>query len=168
MKLKAEIEGQEHQLNVTLDGTRVSAEIDGRRYDLIAHASQPGLYTLIAGGVVYQCRVAASGARPEMFDVEVGNQAYAISLSDPKRLRVAESAGAQTDGAAQIIAPMPGKIVRVLVEAGARVEAGDSIVVVEAMKMQNEMKSPRAGLVTELPVKAGATVNTGDVLAIIE
>ena len=68
----------------------------------------------------------------------------------------------------QIVASMPGKVVRVLVEVGAKVEAGDGIVVVEAMKMQNEMKSPKAGLVTSLTATPGATVNAGDVLAEIE
>ena len=63
---------------------------------------------------------------------------------------------------------MPGKVVRVMVEAGAEVEAGDGIVVVEAMKMQNEMKSPRAGKVLTVNVEVGTTVNGGDVLAVIE
>jgi biotin carboxyl carrier protein len=63
---------------------------------------------------------------------------------------------------------MPGKVVRVLVEVGAEVEAGAGIVVVEAMKMQNEMKSPRAGIVVSLGFAPGATVNSGDVLAVVE
>jgi biotin carboxyl carrier protein len=63
---------------------------------------------------------------------------------------------------------MPGKIVRVLVEVGARVETGTGIVVVEAMKMQNEMKSPKAGQVVSIRAEPGATVNAGDVLAVIE
>jgi biotin carboxyl carrier protein len=63
---------------------------------------------------------------------------------------------------------MPGKIVRVLTAAGTEVEAGAGIVVVEAMKMQNEMKSPKAGRVAAVHVKEGATVNGGDVLAVIE
>jgi biotin carboxyl carrier protein len=63
---------------------------------------------------------------------------------------------------------MPGKVVRVMVEAGAEVAAGDGIVVVEAMKMQNEMKSPRAGKVLTVNVEVGTTVNGGDVLAVIE
>ena len=63
---------------------------------------------------------------------------------------------------------MPGKIVRVLVEAGAQVEAGAGVVVVEAMKMQNEMKAPKAGTVVSIDVQEGATVNAGDVLAVIE
>ncbi|HEY0384866.1 MAG TPA: biotin/lipoyl-containing protein, partial [Pyrinomonadaceae bacterium] len=76
--------------------------------------------------------------------------------------------GAHADGSLEIVAPMPGKVVRVLVEAGAQVEAGAGLVIVEAMKMQNEMKSPRAGTVTALHVKTGATVNAGEVLAVIE
>jgi biotin carboxyl carrier protein len=63
---------------------------------------------------------------------------------------------------------MPGKIVRVLIEEGAQVEAGAGLVVVEAMKMQNELKSPKAGTVTELRARAGATVNAGDVLVVVE
>jgi len=63
---------------------------------------------------------------------------------------------------------MPGKVVRVLVEAGQQVEVGQGVVVVEAMKMQNEMKSPKAGTVAEIRAEAGATVNAGDVLAVIE
>jgi biotin carboxyl carrier protein len=63
---------------------------------------------------------------------------------------------------------MPGKVVRVLVEAGQAVEAGQGVVVVEAMKMQNELKSPKAGAVAEVRVEPGATVNAGDVLVVIE
>ena len=63
---------------------------------------------------------------------------------------------------------MPGKVVRVQTEVGVSVEKGEGVVVVEAMKMQNEMKSPRAGVVVSIKVKPGDTVNSGDVLAVIE
>jgi biotin carboxyl carrier protein len=63
---------------------------------------------------------------------------------------------------------MPGKIVRVLVEVGAQVEAGAGVIVVEAMKMQNEMKAPKAGVVVLVRTDESATVNAGDVLAVIE
>ena len=63
---------------------------------------------------------------------------------------------------------MPGKVVRLYIETGDAVEKGDGIVVVEAMKMQNEMKSPRAGVVVSINVKPGDTVNAGDVLAVVE
>jgi biotin carboxyl carrier protein len=101
-------------------------------------------------------------------EVHVGGRAYGVRFVDPKRLRGARGAAGHDGGRAEIKSPMPGKLVRVLVERGQQVEAGTPLVVVEAMKMQNEMKSPRAGTVTELRVAPGATVNAGDVLAVIE
>ncbi|HKQ50935.1 MAG TPA: acetyl-CoA carboxylase biotin carboxyl carrier protein subunit, partial [Pyrinomonadaceae bacterium] len=97
-----------------------------------------------------------------------GGQVYAVTLADPKRLRGAAVSGGHAHGSSEIVAPMPGKVVRVLVEAGAEVEAGAGVVIVEAMKMQNEMKSPKAGRVASVQVREGATVNAGDVLAVIE
>ena len=167
MKLTAEISGEHCELSVKRRGTRLIAEIDDRRYELEAQEIGAGVYLLIADGRVYECRV---GRRARArFDVHIGNNLYTISLSDPKRLRGAQASGAQaSEGSAQIVAPMPGKVVRVLVEAGAEVEAGAGLVVVEAMKMQNEMKSPKAGKVTSINVTTGATVNAGDVLAVVE
>ena len=63
---------------------------------------------------------------------------------------------------------MPGKVVRIIAEAGAAVQKGDGIIVVEAMKMQNEMKSPKDGVVKEIRVSEGSTVNAGEVLVVIE
>ena len=168
MKLTAEIENEKHTLDIKREEGRVIAEVDGRRYELAVREPEAGSYLLINDGHVYECRVERDGARHGLVSVHTRNHDYTIKLIDPKRLRAAQSAGAQTDGAAQVIAPMPGKVVRVLVEQGAAVEAGQGLVVVEAMKMQNEMKSPRAGKVVELQAQAGATVNAGDVLAVIE
>ncbi|HWS52852.1 MAG TPA: acetyl-CoA carboxylase biotin carboxyl carrier protein subunit, partial [Pyrinomonadaceae bacterium] len=94
--------------------------------------------------------------------------AYEVALADPKRLRGARASAAHDGGRAQLAAQMPGRVVRVLVEAGQEVEAGQPVVVVEAMKMQNEMKSPKAGTVAEVRAQPGATVNPGDVLVVIE
>ena len=76
-------------------------------------------------------------------------------------------AGAQ-HGRQNIAAPMPGKVVRVLVSVGDTVEPGQGLIVVEAMKMQNEMKSPKAGIVAEIKTKDGATVAAGEILIVIE
>jgi biotin carboxyl carrier protein len=76
--------------------------------------------------------------------------------------------GSEADGASEIKTAMPGKLVRVLVEVGAEIKKGEPVLVVEAMKMQNEMKSPKDGIVKEIRFAEGATVNAGDVLAIIE
>ncbi len=169
MKLTAEIDGESREVQLKRDGARVSAEVDGRCYEIEARSSGPGAHLLLVDGRVYECRIDAGGAGGrETIEVHIGSRAFALTLIDPKRLRGGQSAGAQADGTAQIIAPMPGKVVRVLVEQGAQVAAGDAIVVVEAMKMQNEMKSPRAGTVTALQAETGATVNAGQVLAVIE
>ena len=71
-------------------------------------------------------------------------------------------------GPRKLVAPMPGKVVRVLVQEGTDVEAGQGVVVVEAMKMQNEIKSPKKGVVRKLVASENAAVNAGDVLAVVE
>lgn len=168
MKLTAEIENEKHTLDIRREEGRVVAEVNGRRYELVVREPEAGSYLLINEGHVYECRVERDGARRGLVSVHTRNHDYTIKVIDPKRLRAAQSAGTQTDGAAQVVAPMPGKVVRVLVEQGEAVEAGQGLVIVEAMKMQNEMKSPRAGKVVELQARAGATVNAGDVLAVID
>jgi biotin carboxyl carrier protein len=169
MKLKAELAGEQHQIEIKRDGARVSALIGNRRYELEAREQGAGVYLLLAGNRVFECRVDQSETQRARMEVHVGGETHAVTLADPKRLRGAQLTGAQADGtAAQIVAPMPGKVVRVLVQQGAQVEAGEGILVVEAMKMQNEMKSPKAGTVTELHAAAGKTVNAGEILAVIE
>ena len=168
MRLLAEIGGEKHELQLRREGERVFAEIDGRVVEFSVRETESGGYLLVIEGRVYDCRIGQSDAQTEKTQVHVRNRAYTVGLADPKRLRAAESAAAHSDGSQQIVAQMPGKIVRVHVEAGAEVEAGDSILVVEAMKMQNEVKAPKSGTVTVLNAKAGATVNAGEVLAVIE
>ena len=170
MKLRAKIAGKEHALELKRDGAHVVAAIDGRRYELDARELESGAYLLQLGPRVYECRVRsvdAKGGASEV-QVDIGQQVFQITLIDPKRLRSSQRAGAQTDGSARITAPMPGRVVRVMVELGAQVEAGAGLIVVEAMKMQNEMKSPRAGVVASLNAEPGMTVNAGDVLVVIE
>jgi biotin carboxyl carrier protein len=128
---------------------------------------------LLAGGRVYECRASAPGVTNGAqaggaCEVQIGDEVFRVTLFDPKRLRAARGAGAEASGRAQVAASMPGKVVRVLVAEGAPVEAGDGLVVVEAMKMQNELKSPKSGTVIELRAEAGATVNAGDVLVVVE
>jgi biotin carboxyl carrier protein len=171
-KLTARIEGTEHALEFWHDGERVVAAVDGRQYEFdvreLASENQGGEYLLINGTEVYKCRVGTKRDSRTAFEVIVRGKSYDVTLIDPKRLRSAQTSGAHEQGAAQIVSPMPGKIVRVLVETGTQVEAGTGIIVVEAMKMQNEMKAPKAGVVVSINAEAGTTVNAGDVLAVIE
>jgi biotin carboxyl carrier protein len=168
MKLTADIAGERHELQIKREGASVRAEIDGRTLELEVIETEGGGYLLNVDGRVYDCVVGKNAAQPKSAEVRVRDEVYQISLADPKRLRATGSVAASADGSAQIVAQMPGKVVRVLVEAGAAVEAGDGVVVVEAMKMQNEMKSPKSGTVTTLNAREGETVNAGDVLAVIE
>ncbi|HWQ03049.1 MAG TPA: biotin/lipoyl-containing protein, partial [Candidatus Nitrosotenuis sp.] len=73
----------------------------------------------------------------------------------------------EAEGRQEILAPMPGKVVRVLVKSGDAVEAGHGLLVVEAMKMQNEIKSPKSGKVERVLVSEGQNVNAGETLAVV-
>ena len=167
MKLYAEHNGTQHEIEIKVDGLKLSAKVDGREYELESRVVEPNTYLFNLGGRVFECYVAPKTAAGET-RVRQGTLSFDLKLSDPKRLRGAAAVGGANDGAANIVTMMPGKIVRVVAEMGAEVKAGDSIIVVEAMKMQNEMKSPKDGTVKEIRFEVGATVNAGDVLAIIE
>jgi biotin carboxyl carrier protein len=168
VKLHVTIASYQTDIQIADDGERVVAEMGDRRYELKVHESDPNSYLLISNGHVFECRVEGRAGSGKPVGVIIGTNHYAITLTDPKRLSSAASASAHGDDAARIMAPMPGKIVRILVAVGSQVEVGDGIIVVEAMKMQNEMNSPKAGTVIALNVQTGATVNGGDVLAVIE
>ncbi len=168
MKLQATIDDFQTELDLRIEGSRIKAELAGRSYELEVVQKHDRRVLMLRNGRVFDCRVDGDVISGAPLEVSVGTRQYQLVLTDPKRLRSAAVVGAHAGGAARILAPMPGKVVRVLVEAGAQVEAGVGIVVVEAMKMQNEMKSPKAGVVASINVEIGVTVNGGDVLAVIE
>ena len=151
MKLKAIIGETEEEVGLELVDGRVSAQIGARSYELEAREIEPGVYLFFLENRVREVRVDGK-----------------VTIVDPKRLRSGQNSTGHHHGVAQIVAPMPGKVVRVHVEAGSAVEKGAGVIVVEAMKMQNEMKAPRAGVVVEVKVKPGDTVNAGDVLAVLD
>lgn len=166
MKLKALIGDREEELVIKVADGRVTAEVGGRVYDLEVREPQPGSFLFFLNTDVHECRV--SERAKEDFEVSFRGRSYAVTIVDPKRLRSGQNSDRHHHGVAEILAPMPGKVVRVQIEAGAEVEKGTGLVVVEAMKMQNEMKSPRSGVVVSINVKPGDTVNAGDVLAVVE
>jgi biotin carboxyl carrier protein len=168
MKLQAEYKDEKYQITFEQNGENLIVDIDGRRYELESSQPETNVFLFKRGGKICEFLVSAGGNSIEPFQVSTGNFNFEIKIFDPKKLRGKGTEAGNPDGAAEIKTAMPGKLVRVLVEQGAEVQKGDGILVVEAMKMQNEMKAPKDGTVKEIRFTEGATVNAGDVLAIIE
>ena len=168
MKLKAIIGERAEELLLKFEDGRVLAEIGDRVYGLDVRETEPHSFLFFLNTNVHECRVSARAGSKDTFDVRLHGHSYEVTIVDPKRLRSGLNSDRHHHGVAEIVAPMPGKVVRVQIEAGTTVEKGAGVVVVEAMKMQNEMKSPREGVVVSINVKPGDTVNAGDVLAVIE
>ena len=134
-----------------------------REYRFDAAASGSNVLSLLFEGKSFAFeRDPASGA------LTLAGRRYEVEVRDPRSLRSRRAAATSDAGPRQLTAPMPGKVVRILAAAGSSVEAGQSVLVVEAMKMQNELKSPKAGKVQKILVAEGAAVNAGDVLVIVQ
>jgi biotin carboxyl carrier protein len=122
--------------------------------------TEPGVFSILTDGSSYEARVSGS-------EVTINGLRYQYEIEDPREWKRSGS-DADARGKASILAPMPGKIVRIIAAVGDDVKAGQGIVVVEAMKMQNEMKAPRDGKVTSIAVRENDSVIAGAVLAVIE
>jgi biotin carboxyl carrier protein len=175
MKLTAEINNESRQIEVRREGDKVFATVDEKNYELEAHATAPDTYLFKLNGKVYECYVSPApvGGKSQVTvggksQVTVGANSYEFTLADPKRLSHAGGPHAHGAGAAEIVTQMPGKVVRILVGVGDEVKEKDAVIVVEAMKMQNEMKAPKDGTVKSVNFTEGDTVNAGDVLMVIE
>jgi biotin carboxyl carrier protein len=163
VKLDVEVAGRLRQIELTRAGERFECRIDGRLVDADMSEIGGGIYSFLISGRSLDVRVDACGPR---LQIRSGGREFVASVRDPRRYR--KGGGAiLAEGRQKVTAPMPGKVIRVLVKAGDVVAAGQGIVVVEAMKMQNEVKSPKAGSVEKLLVAEGQAVNAGDALAVV-
>ena len=126
---------------------------------------EPGTFSILANGSIYEVR---TGPLPDGLTwVDIHGHRQQLDLRDPRNGRAGGGAAGRS-GQATLKAPMPGKVVRILVAVGDTVEAGQGVVVVEAMKMQNEMKAPRAGVVQAIETSEGSTVAAGEALLVID
>ena len=164
MKLQAKIGEEKHQVEIKREGEKLFAKVNDRSYEIEVSEPEPGIFLFKHEGRVYEASVA--GGEPT--HVRIGPNEFEVRVTDPKRLRGAGGGDDNTDGLVEIRTAMPGKVVRVLSEAGVEVKKGDGVIVVEAMKMQNELKSPKDGVVKQVKVSEGSTVSAGEVLATIE
>ncbi len=166
MKLQAEIENKKYDVEFTRDGTNVRATVDGRSYVLEASEPEPNVFLFKNENKVTEAAV--SPAPLGATNVRIGTHEFQVKLIDPKRLKGTATDEDSFDGKAEIRTAMPGKVVRIIAPVGTEVKHGDGVLVVEAMKMQNELKSPKDGVVKEIRVTDGVNVNAGDILAVIE
>ena len=164
MKLEVEISRKQQTLEFKREGKHVRATLNGRVVEADAVEIDVGTYSILLDGKSYEVRVAPEGAG---LQIHAAAQEFSAQIHDPRVWRGRSSTGVEAEGRQQISAPMPGKIVRVLVKTGDAVEAGQGLLVVEAMKMQNEVKSPKAGKVEKISVTEGQAVNAGEVLAVV-
>lgn len=171
MKLELEIDGQ--IIEAEFAATNGSAQLKLGQQTYAAEISQPepGFFVVQMNNRVYRCALEKqSGEKLPTGGTEVivNGHRIPVAVRDKKHLRGNSGGSANASGKISLISPMPGKIVRVLVSAGDEVAANQGVLVVEAMKMQNEVQSPKAGKVAEIRVTEGQTVNAGETLAVIE
>ena len=165
MKLAVRIGGRDVPLEIERDGERCRFRLgDAPMREALVRLVEPGIYSVLAGGSNFEARIEASQGD---WIVAIGGRRYEIGVIDPRE-RSRRPGAAGVEGRQNITAPMPGKVIRVLVARGDSVAPGQGLIVVEAMKMQNEMKAHKAGKVIAIAAREGATVAAGEVLATIE
>jgi biotin carboxyl carrier protein len=162
-----ELRGHKHMLSVerSLDGTGERFILDGKLCAADARFLSPRVLSLLIDGRSYRVLF---DPRPDAEAVVVGEHRITYTIEDPRSLRSRKRVSISESGVLSITAPMPGLIVKLLVAAGDAVKADQPLVVMEAMKMQNELKASRPGKVTRVAVEAGAIVQAGKLLLVIE
>jgi biotin carboxyl carrier protein len=147
-----------------LEDGRWRITVDGRERVVDSRQTAPGTFSLLIEHAATEVSVTSRG---DEFQVVIGGLVHRLRLLDERAARRRERGGGG-DGAKEVRAAMPGKVVAVLIEAGATVERGQGLLVLEAMKMENEIAAPRAGKIAEVCVKPGQAVEAGELLVRIE
>jgi len=158
-----EVEGKRLRVELPADVPTGALEcsVDGRALAADVKAMEPGVLSLIVDGRQYRCVLNGEA-------VVIGGRRFAFAVEDPRSLRGRRASGEGAAGPRSLKAPMPGRVVRVLVAEGDEVAEHQGLVVIEAMKMQNELKSPKAGRVVRVAVSVDTTVASGEVLVVVE
>jgi biotin carboxyl carrier protein len=139
--------------------------LNGHELPLDVVPAQDGVLSLLVNGKSYEVRQESTGQETT---IAVGPERFSVSVRDPRSFRSRARSGAAAQGVKKITAPMPGKVVRLLAATGSPVEAGQSVIVIEAMKMQNELKAPKSGVIKKINVQEGTAVDAGQTLAEVE
>ena len=160
------VDGKTHHVELTRGEKLWSCKVDGEEMEVDAALTARDVLSILIRGKAYEIKRERS-LQGELHMV-IGSARYAVDVQDPRSLKTRRAVAGAEAGPQKIKAAMPGKIVRVLVTEKEEVKAGQGVIVMEAMKMQNEMKSPKDGRVQKILAAEGSAVNAGDTLAIIE
>jgi biotin carboxyl carrier protein len=166
LKLQVDFDGQEFLLEIQ-KGTATDYAVTGvwnHAGQASVSATMPGVYSVLLGTKSFTVAVARHGSEVEVW---AGGRRHVVAIGDP-RDRSGRSGRVSAAGPVEIRAQMPGKVITLLVAAGESVENGQGVIIVEAMKMQNEMKSPKDGIVSKIHATEGATVAAGEALLVVE
>ena len=148
MKYDVRISGKTRTVELHRDGARWQIALDGTATDADAIEIAPGVFSILLNGESHEIRVAPN---PDgTLTIQDGKNEFKAEVADPRAWRGRKHGAIEAEGRQQIVCPVPGKVIRLLVKPGDNVEAGQCIVVVEAMKVQSEVKSPRTSTVEKL------------------
>ena len=154
-----------HRLELKKTDHGWECHLDGRAIQVDAIIPRRDVLSLIIDGRSYEIKREQTATGLHLW---VGGTRFVVELRDPRSLRSRQKTAGNEKGPVKIAAPMPGRVVRVLITENHEVAAGQGLIVVEAMKMQNEIKSPKKGIVKKILVGPGTAVNPGDILAVVE
>ena len=158
------IDGRNYRLELNRFEGRWFCRLDSLEFEVDAVLVRANVLSLRIGNMAYEVK---SERVENDLHLWVGSARFTAEVRDPRSLR-GRIRTQDEQGPKKIVVPMPGRVVRLLVRDGDEVELGAGLAVVEAMKMQNEIKSPKKGTVQKILVAEGAAVNAGDILAIVE
>lgn len=152
------------ELERLASGWKIS--LDGQLIDADVAEISPNTISVLLHGESHEIRLAPATAASLI--IQTGTHEFIAEVIDPRAWSGRRHSHTELEGRQQIVAPMPGKVIRVLVQPGEKVQAGQGLLVVEAMKMQNEIRSPKTGTLERILVTEGQPVNAGDVLALVD
>ncbi|HYK91321.1 MAG TPA: biotin/lipoyl-containing protein [Acidobacteriota bacterium] len=165
MKLEISSGSDSLGIEVSVSGNKGQIRIGGREVDYDCVPLPGGQYSLIIEGRVYDLSVDSD---TDVCFVSGRRGSHRFRISDPRRLNPRQSMEEGHAGLQRICAEMPGRVIRLLIGRGDKVVLDQGLLVLEAMKMQNEIRAPKAGIVKEIGVEDGRAVGTGDFLLSIE
>lgn len=165
MIYEVKVADKSHRVELHKEGNGWRCRLDGRDVSLDAITTREGVLSILLDGKSYEVKQENTGTD---LNIVVGRQRFPAEVRDPRSLRSRRGGEASSHGPKKITAPMPGKVVRILAPVGTSVEHGQGVIVIEAMKMQNELKSPKKGIVSKLNIREGTAVDAGQTLAEVE